>query len=114
MITQPLIILCESTLSTESKGSCLSNNLLVFEHTCAYARRAHMHRFASVWCHLTKTQDWYHLTKTQDQKIIHLQFFSEINVMSLAGVLNVKLHFFQFWHSVFSFLHDFYKEISES
>ncbi len=49
-----------------------------------------MHRFASAWCHLTKTQDWYHLTKTQDQKIIHLQFFSE-NIPSTVYVCRQTL-----------------------
>ncbi len=39
----------------QREGILLSKHLKVFEHTCAYARWAHMHRFLSVClvvCHL--------------------------------------------------------------
>ncbi len=42
----------------------------IFEHTCAYARWAHMHRFLSV-CHLTKI----HLTKIHLTKFQFIQHF---------------------------------------
>ncbi len=59
-----LFILSEIGVSKICQGELISVLLLwlrdedaIFEHTCAYAWWALMHRFPSIRCHLTKTQD---------------------------------------------------------
>ena len=55
-------IFCESPKSRKSVNS--SHVMIVIEHTCAYARSAHMHRFLSV------RPSVHHFTKIQTRKIM--------------------------------------------